>query len=186
MCWSRLSKVAVNVEEIPPTERAHILYNHLYFTPLRALAASAPDGPRRYTGLTRHPNYNPRLIEAALSAAARDLGTHHSIGRSARSSPDRGTSAETEVEGASSSREKGPAQLDIPDVLRRGLENPEELWDHVLRHQLTQLQRNLLITRISLGPLPVYLTGIIRAGSALTETMDTKPMQVDLDAALRF
>jgi broad-specificity NMP kinase len=181
-----LAKVAVNVEEITASQRAHILYNQLYFSPLRAQAAAALDGPRRYAELTAHPNYNPRLIEAAILAGVRDLGLPRE--RQRRTSSLSGSGGSLDAEQVASVRTASDGDtlgLDVPDMLRRALDNPAELWDHVLQHQLTALQRNLLVARISLGPSLVYLTGLMDAGSAFAGAMGSKPDAVGLDAALR-
>jgi hypothetical protein len=66
-------KLAINIESLTLAERAHILYNQLFFSPLRHAAAAAPSGRERYMALTRHLNYNPRLVEATIAATTRKL-----------------------------------------------------------------------------------------------------------------
>jgi hypothetical protein len=178
-----LTKLGINIDEITASERAHILYNQLYYSPLRAQAAVALDGPRRYAELTHHPNYNPRLIEAAITAVARDLGLPRRRRPSASSSS--GTEESPAGTTASVPQDRDTARLDLPDVLRRALDNPTELWDHVLRYQLNSRQRDLLITRISLEPPLVYLTCLHQAASAFAGTIGERPNTIDLDAALR-
>ena len=166
-----LVKVTVDVEDITASQRAHILYNQLYFSPLRQRAAAAADRARRYTVLTQHPNYNPRLVEAAIAAAVRDLG----LPRERR----------TASAGSPAGNEVPSTAPDVPDMLHRALDNPAALWDHVLRHQLTRLQRDLLIARTSMGAAPVYLTSLTEAASAFGATEGRKPRQADLHEALQ-
>jgi hypothetical protein len=66
------AKIMLGLDKITPSERAHVLYNQLYYSPLRQQAAATPRR-QQYEEITNHPNYNPRLIQAAISAAVRDL-----------------------------------------------------------------------------------------------------------------
>src|ERR1017187_2932820 len=166
-----LVKVTVDVEDITASQRAHILYNQLYFSPLRQRAAAAADRARRYTALTQHPNYNPRLVEAAIAAAVRDLRLPRGRRTASAESP--------------AGNDVPSTAPDVPDMLHRALDNPAALWHHVLRHQLTQLQRDLLIARTSMGAAPVYLTSLTEAASAFGATEGRKPRQADLHEALQ-
>ena len=180
----QLAKVTVTTEGITPAQRVHILYNQLYFSPLRAQAAAAPNGPHRYEALTRHHNYNPRLLDAAISAVSRKLGL-----RAQR--PSLGDGSET---AAQASPEAAPARLlsssvqatslDIPRALHSALDNPDQLWDHILRYQLTTLQQELLLTRVSFGAQSIYLTSLFEAAGAFVAANGHRTTTADLDSAL--
>lgn len=179
-----LTKLMVGIESLTRSERAHILYNQLFFSPLRSAAAAASDGPRRYMALTRHKNYNPRLIEAAIAAAVRDLGLR----------PDRLTGSADTANSVRSAKNDGDALAasptgdqypDVPALLQRALDLPAQLWEHVLLHQLSQLQREILVTRLSLGPEPVSIADFLQVASDFAGASTTRPTQLDLDMALK-
>lgn len=178
-----IMKLTIKVEELSSSERAHILYNQLYYSPLRPAAAAASDGPRRYMELIRHRNYNPRLIEAAIAAAARDLGL-----RPDRQSPSGSAavpgSLATKEPGTSPTRTTVDQQADVPALLQRALDNPAQLWEHVLLYQLNQLQRDILITRLSLGSDPVRLADLRRAVSGFADAAGREATQLAVDTAL--
>lgn len=174
-------KLTIKVEKLTSPERVHILYNQLYYSPLRPVAAAASDGPRRYMELTRHRNYNPRLIEAAIAAAVRDLGL-----RPDRQAPAASPSANPPAGKPAASSEHATAgrKPDIPALLERALDNPAQLWEHVLLYQLNPLQRDILITRLSLGPAPVRLSDLRRAVSGFADAAGRPATQLAVGAAL--
>lgn len=174
-------KLTIKVEKLTSPERVHILYNQLYYSPLRPVAAAASDGPRRYMELTRHRNYNPRLIEAAIAAAVRDLGL-----RPDRQGPTASPSANPPAGEPAASSEHATAgrKLDIPALLERALDNPARLWEHVLLYQLNQLQRDILVTRLSLGPAPARLSDLRRAVSGFADAAGRPATQLAVDTAL--
>src|SRR6202044_397641 len=102
-------------------ERAHILYNQLFFSPLRLAAAAAPDGARRYMALTMHPNYNPRLIEAAIAAISRDLRANSGRLATAENLNDSRPHFENEREMAWARSSNGETP-DVPALLRGALD----------------------------------------------------------------
>jgi len=59
-----IARCLVNLHDYTPRVRAHILYNHLYYsgTPRGHIEALIKE--RSYKQIVRHPNYNPRIIEA--------------------------------------------------------------------------------------------------------------------------
>lgn len=176
-------KLTVKVEELSSSERAHILYNQLYYSPLRPAAAAASDGPRRYMELIRHRNYNPRLFEAAIAAGVRDLGL-----RPDRQAPSESAAVPrilvTEEPGTPEARSTAGRQADVPELLQRTLDNPAQLWEHVLLYQLNQLQRDILITRLSFGSAPVRLADLRRAISGFAMAAGREPTQLAVDTAL--
>lgn len=174
-------KLVIDIESLTPAERAHILYNQLYFSPLRSAAATAPDGPKRYMELTGHPNFNPRLIEATIAAAVRDLkGGSDRLMEAANLDDVQWHHGD---HSSSSSSSSDPGVLDLPALLRRSLDHPERLWEHVFLHQLTQLQRGMLVTRLSLGTEIVNITNFLRAASNLVSEFENVPTQLALRMA---
>jgi hypothetical protein len=168
-----VAKVAIRLAEIPPSQRAHILYNQLYYSPLRDVARHAADGPRRYSNLVQHSNFNPRLLQAAIAAAARDLGvTRRSATFTVDSRPDGQVPGQLDV-------------LDLPERLRQALDNPAELWDHVLRHQLTDLQRDLLIVRLTLAGRDAGVETLFEATERFAATANQPRPRPMLDDALQ-
>lgn len=156
-----LAKVTVTPAQISPAQRAHILYNQLYYSPLREAAATARNGPRRYEELTEHRNYNPRLMSAAIASAVRDL-TARPGGVATRAS-----------------------QPDVPAMLERALDDPIKLWDHVLRHQMTPLQLSMLIIRASLGSGPIAVDLLLDATADYAAAAGARPSRAELTAALK-
>ena len=53
----------VNLSDYTQLQRARILYNHIYFSDLSSEAIESILEERRYVDITRHRNYNPRIIE---------------------------------------------------------------------------------------------------------------------------
>lgn len=179
-----VAKLAINIESLSEPERAHILYNQLFFSPLRSAAAAASDGPRRYMALTRHPNYNPRLIEAAIGAASRELRIYSSRTPETGQQTDSGQHIKDGEDVRWIENSDGKV-ADIPKLLLKALDHPEQLWEHVLLHQLTQLQRGILITRLSLGSAAIDITDFIKLASDFAGTFDNKPNRLELDMALK-
>ena len=74
--YERLSDVAIEnyksvvaLEDYTHLVRARILYNHLFFADLPQHLRTALLAKRRYWDVIRHRNYNPRVIEHAVSLA---------------------------------------------------------------------------------------------------------------------
>lgn len=67
-----VSKFILDMQSYTQLHRAHILYNHLYFSTLSAnhLAKFVESGA--YRELVRHKNYNPRLVQQAVEHATRE------------------------------------------------------------------------------------------------------------------
>ncbi len=59
-------KSIVSLEDYTPLIRAHILYNHLFFSGLPAELVTALIPSERYREVINHRNYNPRVIEYAV------------------------------------------------------------------------------------------------------------------------
>ena len=69
-------KSIVSLADYTPLVRAQILYNHLFFSDLPQSAKKALVPGRRYWDVIKHRNYNPRVIEHAVSLpGVADLGT---------------------------------------------------------------------------------------------------------------
>jgi hypothetical protein len=180
-----IGKLVINIQSLSEPERAHILYNELYFSPLRAAAAAAPDGPKRYAALTRHRNYNPRLVEAAIAAALRDLKVRSAHLPILTASNDPMPSADYSFAAAGSAVSPGDTP-DVPALIKEALDHPERLWEHVLLNQLTQLQRELLVARLSLGITRVDLEDFLRVTSKLASVFGHKPTRLALDMSLKI
>ncbi|HKS99062.1 MAG TPA: hypothetical protein VJT31_05970, partial [Rugosimonospora sp.] len=75
-------------------------------------------------------------------------------------------------------------RLDVPLYLRRALDEPSSLWNHILRYQLTETQRWLLLVRASFGQSPVYLEALYDATVAFCARHGRTLTTADLDAAL--
>jgi DNA polymerase III delta prime subunit len=182
------SRVSMKLDALDLNARAHILYNQLYYSPLRALAAAASDKRRRYMQLTRHRNYNPRLIQEAIASAARDIHLDPLKGNDGRLGLSIGSADRTEVfrrpHTADSDIEQTIKSLDIPEYLYAALENPSRLWDHVLRYQLTAAQRALLVVRASFGRFPTFLADVYAATAEFVKMNGYTMSAAELDAAL--
>lgn len=63
------SNVVVDISSYSDFQKAHILYNHLYYSPLGAAARRSVQRENNYIKAVRHVNYNPRLIESIIAAA---------------------------------------------------------------------------------------------------------------------
>ncbi|MEV6868827.1 restriction endonuclease [Streptosporangium subroseum] len=161
-----VTKVVVGVLSLSYSIREHILYNQLYFSPLREMAANAENASMRYSNVARHENYNPRVTAVALENLARDLG----VGP-------RGS-------GKVPIRTGEVKRLDIPRYLIDALNNPELVWQHIIRRQLTNVQRQLLLARSSFGSNLVYLDDLYTAAITLARTEDSVPTLFELDTAL--
>jgi hypothetical protein len=171
-----VARVVVSVAGITSDQRAHILYNLLYYSPLRPYARRAPNGPRRFMELSHHPNFNPRLLDAAISATVRQFGLAHRRDAATNRTPPTDARLRTLTH---------VVDLDVPDILLQALDNPAKLWDHILRYQLTSLQRGLLITRLTLGPRPVNHTAFLEAADQFASIAGQRRSRADTDDALR-
>jgi hypothetical protein len=172
------AKVTVRTSDISHSQRAHILYNLLYYSPVRALASQAIDGPRRYAELVSHPNYNPRLMHEAIAAASRDLGLQQR--------PSKVAAGSTAGERTVSTRQETVRDLaDLPRLLERALDEPTSLWSHVLRHQLSPLQRDMLIAAVSFGTRACSIKVLYAATRALGAVDGGRCTDANLDAAFR-
>jgi DNA polymerase III delta prime subunit len=180
-----VARLAIKIRSITSSEREHILYNQLFFSPLRSAAAAAQDGPRKYAEVTRHRNYNPRLIEAAIAAAVRDLGNRSYDSLSADDSGYSGRRYDSDLLSGVNASSSGTIP-DVPALIRDALDHPERLWEHVLLNQLTQLQREILVARLSLGTTIVEMSDFLRVVSNLSSVSGERPTQLALDMALRI
>ncbi|MFG3705486.1 restriction endonuclease [Micromonospora sp. NPDC047670] len=163
------ARILVNAESLSLHEKCHILYNQLYFSPLRRAASAAPSG--EYIRVVSHRNFNPRMTEAAIAALVREAGL-----KPRRRDPP-----------VSEEREYRTNFLDpteVPARLLEALEKPEELWDHVLRHQLDDLPRAVLLVRFSMGSASILTSELYAATRAFCEQEDRRCLEVDLDSAV--
>ncbi|MBB5806425.1 hypothetical protein F4560_006193 [Saccharothrix ecbatanensis] len=69
----RDKKFVLNLSSYNELHRAHILYNHLYYSNLPAYLVGTMLQDGRYRQVVRHKNYNPRLIELAIQLAGLEL-----------------------------------------------------------------------------------------------------------------
>jgi hypothetical protein len=163
-----VAKHLVRIEELTTAERTHIMYNQLYYSQLRP-AVIADHGCRaKCAKLTGHKNYNPRLVEMAIAAAVRDLGLRPNRLISESSLADRLTGR----------------NIDIPALIRKALDSPVRMWEHVLLRQLNELHRLVLVTRLSLGSAPVRMADLLRAAAGVCIAFGRTPSALDLDMAL--
>ncbi|MGL5655516.1 MAG: hypothetical protein ACRCXY_01600 [Fusobacteriaceae bacterium] len=58
-----VSKHIIDIEKISPIEKAHILYNHLFFNNLPSDYFNEIKSNENYLKIINHKNYNPRIIE---------------------------------------------------------------------------------------------------------------------------
>jgi len=66
----QIGKVVVDVGSYTDFQRAHILYNHVHFSDLKAAARASLIANRKYDRVLDHVNYNPRLIAMIILEAA--------------------------------------------------------------------------------------------------------------------
>lgn len=64
-----LSKITVDLSSYSAFNRAHILYNHVYFSELGDEARRSLLAERAYRKIIEHRNYNPRLIRLIVDSA---------------------------------------------------------------------------------------------------------------------
>jgi hypothetical protein len=171
------SRVTVEINGLEEHERARILYNQLYFSSLRPHAATTEDAYNGYLEVIRHPNYSPRLTEIAIDAIGRALGLSDTPAR-LPGTPE-GEAEETPP------ADHRLAALDIHKTLLHWLDRPAGLWNHVLDHQLSPLQVNLLMARHSFGTESIFLSDLISAGTALARESGSHPSDMAVDMALR-
>ena len=63
------AKVTIDLDSYSRFQRAHIIYNHIYFSQLNGAARSSIVAGGSYLRLIDHRNYNPRLIELIITTA---------------------------------------------------------------------------------------------------------------------
>lgn len=68
------SKVIVDVGAYTKFQRAHILYNHVYFSTLDSAARNSLSMKKAYEGILTHNNYNPRLVSMIVDEAVSQGG----------------------------------------------------------------------------------------------------------------
>lgn len=149
----KLGELTVNVQQLDLAQRAHILYNHVYFSPLRDAGASLTDGPGRIdlVRLAGRHSYSPRLIDEAIKSIVRQH-----FPRQYR-------------HGGEPDVRQGKPALTAADILRElelALGNPGTLWEHVFAYQLSIPQRNLLIALVSYGTAALSVPQLIQAAQA--------------------
>jgi hypothetical protein len=115
------SKVIVDVGAYTKFQRAHILYNHVYFSTLDSVARDSLSVRKAYEGILAHGNYNPRLISMIVDEAVSQGGNVASGGFAA--------------------------------FVQLSLENPSELWGGILRSELSEVSRDVLLVLASLPAL---------------------------------
>ncbi|MEJ3742846.1 restriction endonuclease [Actinomycetes bacterium KLBMP 9797] len=161
-----VAKVAVDARGLSSPERAHILFNQLYFSPIRSLAAGAADAGSRYERLAHHRNFNPRLIEVAIMSIVRSSGLST---RTRHSAEDR-----TQI----------PLAIDVPRRISEALDAPENLWNHVLRNQISRLELDLLPTLWSFGSALVLVEDLFRAVGSLQQVRGRTIRSIDFEGGL--
>ena len=72
-------KCIVSVEDYTRYIRAKILYNHIHFSALRGPSKRALVRNKRYNGVIRHRNFNPRLVEHAIDFFLSGVGSRKSF-----------------------------------------------------------------------------------------------------------
>ncbi|MEE6260179.1 nSTAND3 domain-containing NTPase [Plantactinospora sonchi] len=163
------TRISIRAESLTVHEKSHILYNQLYFSPLREVASKAPSG--EYDKVVRHRKFNPRLTSTAISKLARDGGP----------SPRRRFNRFTTEPAVDSGH---ISETDLPGYLVAALERPEELWDHILRYQMNGLQRDILLTRASFGYATILGSELYKAVRALRAADNRHSLDLDFDAAM--
>ncbi|MEU8387690.1 restriction endonuclease [Micromonospora sp. NPDC048843] len=161
------TRVSVMSESLSLYEKAHILYNQLYFSPLRGLARQSAAAD--YVDVARHPKFNPRLTEAAIALMARANGLRRRTVNASRSQKN----IVLDSSGVS-----------VPAQLVEALERPDGLWHHVLHHQLTELQRDILLVRFSFGSTMIRSEELYEATRELNKLSQRRCLGVDLDSAI--
>ncbi|MFE9206838.1 hypothetical protein [Micromonospora sp. NPDC007230] len=112
------------------------------------------------------------MTEAAIAALVREAGL-----RPRRQDP--ASSCSKEVVGSNN-----PTPAEVPVRLIEALEKPEELWDHVLRHQLDDLPRAVLLVRFSMGSASVLSSELYAGTRAFCEQAGRRCLEIDLDSAV--
>ncbi|MGQ4383382.1 nSTAND3 domain-containing NTPase [Streptomyces sp. SAS_270] len=79
-------KFILDIRHYSKHQRAHILYNHIYFSSLSKSARVSVLEGRRYRKLIEHANYNPRLIELMVATFTERQGLVSSFADYAESS----------------------------------------------------------------------------------------------------
>ncbi|MFF7988458.1 restriction endonuclease [Kitasatospora xanthocidica] len=70
-----LTRAEVQIEDYSAYVKAHIFYNHLYFSDLPAGDKKLLVEGRDYLGVINHPNYSPRILEQVVRHKSRALDT---------------------------------------------------------------------------------------------------------------
>jgi hypothetical protein len=168
------SRLTVRLDGLSEDDRVHILHNQLHYSPLGALIDKSIEVTDRFTEIARHRNYNPRVIEMAIEAELRDSGLNPArLGESVEGYSIKGDIADM-------------AHLDVFQVLEQALESPAKLWRHILWEQLSALQLDILISRLSFGDQAVFLTDLMKAAYAFSESAGRHPESMDMERALRI
>lgn len=116
-----LAKLIVDMEAYSQFQRAHIFYNHVYFSDLKAAARKSLLEERAYLGIVNHHNYNPRLIRLIIDSALREGGSVAASG--------------------------------FARHVRKSLDDPSRLWQHVFERQLPPTAQDILLVLATLGRL---------------------------------
>jgi hypothetical protein len=66
-------KYVLTLEDYGFLDKAHILYNHLYFSSLSAAALGTILEDKKYMRIIIHENYSPRIIEYVVASSERDV-----------------------------------------------------------------------------------------------------------------
>lgn len=150
-------KMTLSAEGMSVETRAHLLYNQLYYSGLRELARHTSKGRARFMLVVQHRNYNPRLVQEAISALERDLKKVTASRSSVQSGelPSRISERYLKRDSRQMMLPVNDASfndpVDVPSYLLDALDRPGELWEHVLRYQLTEIQQAVLFVRASFG-----------------------------------
>ena len=168
------SRLTVRLDGLSEDDRVHILRNQLHYSPMGALVDESIDLAGRFTEIVRHRNYNPRVIEMTIEAEVRCSG-FKSVGP-----------RESGWDCGAESSITGNPHLDMFKVLEDALESPAKLWRHILWEQLSTLQLEILISRLSFGDQAVFLSDLIKAASALAKSAGRDPDSMDMERAIRI
>ncbi|MFD9688086.1 restriction endonuclease [Kitasatospora sp. NPDC059088] len=68
-----LTRAEVQIEHYSPYVKAHIFYNHLYFSDLPAGDKKLLAGGKDYFAVIGHPNYSPRILEQVVRHRSQSL-----------------------------------------------------------------------------------------------------------------
>lgn len=167
------AKVSVSSQGLSLDEKAHILYNQLFYSPLRA--ASAKSDPQSFFEVVKLRGFNPRLTARAISLMVRELGV----------APSRLTLLDDGEPSAQSPTIAPSSEIDVPARLAEAIRNPADLWDHTIRNQLSPLQRDMLFVRATLGQAVVGLDDLYTGTVAYSTRDAAVPSRMELDSAVK-